>query len=103
MSAIDIIITVEIVIGFILAISFVITYAFSPWYSTIPGRALMNLGVGIAIVLGLSVGRIFWHSRPFWLDVVRVSALGYVVVALAVQLGVLLYVRAQHKREESNR
>lgn len=101
MSTINTIIVYEIIIGFVLALAFVVTYAFSPWYSTVPGRALMNLGVGISVVLGLSAARIFWHDRPLWLDVLRVSALGYVVVALAVQLGVLIYVRQQHKREDT--
>lgn len=103
MSTVDIIIFVEVIASFVFAVAFVIVYMFSPWYTTVPGRALMNLSVAIAAALGLSVARIFWRGHPFWLDVLRVSVFGYIVVALAVQLVVLLHYRRRHNREESRR
>lgn len=99
MSVVDYIIVGEVIVGFVLALAFVIVYAFSRWYSTIPGRALMNLGVAIVLALGLSVARIFWHGHAAWLDWLRVGIFGYIVVALAVQLGVLLKFSRRHKKE----
>lgn len=102
MSPINVIIEAEIVVGFVLSVAFISLYFTMPWYTTIPGRALMNLAWAIALVLGTSIFRIFWRGDALWLDIIRVSGLGYVVAALGVQLGVLIYYRRQrrHNRED---
>lgn len=103
MSLVDYIIVGEVIVGFVLALAFVIVYSFSRWYSTIPGRALMNLGVAIVLALGLSVARIFWHGHTGWLDWLRVAIFGYIVVALAVQLAVLLVYSRRRSKKEADR
>lgn len=100
MNAIVTIIEVEIVVGFILSCAFIGVYFTMPWYTTIPGRALMNLAWAIALVLGTSIFRIFWRGEGLWLDIIRVSGLGYVCAALAVQLGVLIYYRRQRRNDK---
>jgi len=88
------------------AVIFPVLYASrSNWRATLPGRALMQLSVSLAVVLVLvTIATLFGNVYPYR-DAVRVAAYLFLVVSLWRQVVVLLRLQnVQHgeiKRERA--
>lgn len=77
--------------------AFPVLYAFSPWYGSAVGRALMTLAVGLMLLVDFAVFyRFVPGPTPDWL---RVIVYGIITAGLYYQFAVLVRYQFRRRRD----